>query len=98
MKKEEKIHLINLFDKLKRTDNMLRLHGSNDSDAMFKQYQAISNDTIFEILAILYSKNDINHELVNKISFNLFIKYPTQSTNKIINDDEFLPNLELMLG
>jgi len=98
MKKEEKIHLINLFDKLKRTDNMRRLHGSNDSDAMFKQYQAISNDTIFEILAILYSKNDINHELVNKISFNLFIKYPTQSTNKIINDDEFLPNLELMLG
>lgn len=95
---EDKIYLINLIEKLKRTNDMLRLHQTNESDAMFKQYAAISNDTIFEIIKILYT-NNVNHELANKISFSLFVKYPNHNTNVVLKDDEIIPNIEeLMLG
>lgn len=97
MKKEEITYLINLFDKLKRTNDLIKLHNTNDSSAMLDQYQAISNDTIFEIMRVLYNPENRNHELANTISFNLFIKYPTPSTNKMLNDDEIIPNLEKML-
>lgn len=96
MKKEDKIYLINLIEKLKRTDDMLRLHRTNDSEVMLKQYEAISTDTIFEILKILYT-NNVNHELANKISFSLFLKYPSHSTDLILREDEIIPNIELML-
>lgn len=98
MKKEDIKALINLFEKLKRTNDLIKLHHSNDSTVMLDQYQAISNDTIFEIMHLLYKPENRNHELANKISFNKFIKYPTTSTNKILNDDEIIPNLEMMLG
>lgn len=97
MEKQDITYLINLLEKLKRTDDMLRLHRNNDSNAMFKQYEAISNDTIFEIMKVLYGGENKNHELANKISFNIFIKYPTESSHRILNDDDMIPNLEKML-
>jgi predicted transcriptional regulator of viral defense system len=98
MKKEDITYLANLLEKLKRTNDLLNLHRTNDTEAMFKQYQAISNDTLFEIMQILYQSGNRNHELANKISFNLFIKYPNNSVNKMISDDDMMPNLEMMLG
>ncbi|QOG01326.1 hypothetical protein [Flavobacterium sp. MDT1-60] len=97
MEKQDITYLINLLDKLKRTDDMLRLHRNNDSNAMLKQYEAISNDTIFEIMKVLYRGENKNHELANKISFNIFIKYPTENSHRILNDEDIIPNLEKML-
>ena len=97
MKKQDIIYLTNLLDKLKRTDDMLRLHRNNDSKAMYKQYEAISNDTIFEIMKVLYKGENKNHELANRISYNIFIKYPTENSNRILNDEDIIQNIEKML-
>lgn len=97
MEKQDLTYLINLFDKLKRTDEMIKLHRENDSAAMLNQYEAILNDTIFEIMQVVYTDKNKNHELANKISYNIFFKYPNVSTHRILSEDDIIPNLEKML-
>jgi len=97
MEKQDLTYLINLLDKLKRTDEMIKLHRENDSTAMLNQYEAILNDTIFEIMQVVYTDNNKNHELANKISYNIFFKYPNVSTHRILSEDDMIPNLEKML-
>ena len=98
MKKEDITYLINLIEKLKRTKDMIELHKENDTEVMLKQYQSVSNDTLFEIMQVLYNSKNRNHELANKISFNLLNKYPNSSSKKLIGDEEIITELKLMLG
>jgi len=97
MEKQELTYIKNLFDKLKSTDEMIKLHRNNDSIIMLQQYEAILNDTIFEIIKNLYTDENVNHELVNKITYNIFFKYPNAAIHRILSEDEIIPNLERML-
>jgi len=96
MEKQELTYIKNLFDKLKYTDEMIKLHRNNDSVVMVQQYEAILNDTIFDIMKTLYTDENVNHELVNKITYNIFFKYPNAATHRIFGEDEIIPNLERM--